>query len=261
MDKLTEIYGEREAHNLKKIIAEYNNRHPLSSSQLCHIYRRLEAKEPIQYVLEEAYFYDSAYYVNSHVLIPRPETEELVHLILKNHDTTPLSLLDIGTGSGYITIALKKNRPQWDVSALDISHEAIEVAKVNAQNLNTAITFYQQDILLSCPLGITQDIIVSNPPYIPEKEMELMHDNVLKYEPHTALFVPDDNPLQFYDAISSYALENPNHRTFLYLEINEYYAKDTVDLLEKKDFINIQLHQDLQGKMRIISAIAPNKQC
>jgi len=258
MDKLIALYGEREAENLRRLIKDYCKRHPDNISNYKELLRRIESGEPIQYVLGEAYFYENTFIVNQNVLIPRPETEELVHLILKNHPNIPLSLIDIGTGSGCIAISIKKNRPLWTVAATDIDDKALLVAENNAAILKADIHFSLVNILeakSNCPY----DIIVSNPPYIPESEQVLMHSNVLDYEPSRALFVPDESPLLFYDYICDYVKKPPYHKKYLYLEINEFYADAIIDLLHKKDFHEIVAHKDLQGKKRMVSSIAPEK--
>lgn len=216
---------------------------------------RLIKNEPLQYVLGEAWFFDMPFYVNKHVLIPRPETEELVDHILKSPDvaklTTNSSILDIGTGSGCIAIALKSNLPQADVYGVDISEEALAVASFNAQQLNANVTFINADILQPDGLALPPlDIIVSNPPYITEAEKELMHENVLGYEPHLALFVSDGNPLQFYDAIVRFALSNLKKAGRLYVELNANYGEEVKACLERNGFNQVTLIHDMQGKTR-----------
>jgi release factor glutamine methyltransferase len=255
MDKLIKIYGEREAQNIYNLFSAYIFDNSISTDLKNKLYARLESGEPLQYVIGEAYFYDSIFFVNKHVLIPRPETEELVHLILQEQKAQECTLLDIGTGSGCIAITLKKHRPRWRVCACDVSDLALEIADSNAKKMNADVNFLPINILDKNTQEHYFDIIVSNPPYIPENEKSLMYDNVIKYEPPTALFVADENPLLFYDAISDYALHSRQSKTYLYLELNEYYAEQVAELLAKKAFHHIIIHKDLQNKERLLSAI------
>ena len=187
------------------------------------------------------------------VLIPRPETEELIEWILDTVKNQPASsILDIGTGSGCIAITLKKNLEQVDVSALDVSAEVLKIAKENAAVNSAALNFIHSDILTySSPLKY--DLIVSNPPYITQNEKEEMHQNVLAYEPHLALFVSNENPLVFYKSIADFALLNLKPKGKLFFEINEYLGKKTVEILSAKGFTDIVLKVDMQGKDRMIS--------
>lgn len=213
--------------------------------------------KPIQYIFGEAHFYGLTFKVTEEVLIPRPETEELVDWIVETVGSAQFganSLLDIGTGSGCIAIALKKHLPQFKVSALDIAHESLAIAQENATLNQVELVFLQQDIL-EIPQQkseFTYTVIVSNPPYITQAEKEQMHQNVLENEPHRALFVSNERPLVFYEAIADYALQNLQNRGLLFFEINEHLGKETVDLLKDKDFINIELRKDMQGKDRMI---------
>jgi release factor glutamine methyltransferase len=222
---------------------------------LAYKYILLELKKgrPVQHIIAEAWFYGLKFKVSEAVLIPRPETEELIEWILDTVKTQPVSsILDIGTGSGCIAITLKKNLEKVDVSALDVSADALSIAKENATINSAAVNFIHSDILTySSPLKY--DLIVSNPPYITQNEKEEMHQNVLAYEPHLALFVSNENPLVFYKSIADFALINlePNGR--LFFEINEYLGKETVDMLHVKGFTDIVLKIDMQGKDRMIS--------
>lgn len=224
------------------------------------VLEKLREGKPIQYILGETYFYGLPFKVNPSVLIPRPETEELVEWIISvcNSSTTLNSklstIIDIGTGSGCIAISLKKNLPNINVFALDIAADTIATAKQNAILNNVEVEFIQDDILHP-PYAIRNtpyDIIVSNPPYIKEDEKLEMHQNVLANEPHRALFVSNENPLIFYDAIANFALKNLTENGLLFFEINEYLGKQTVDLLKDKGFKNIELRKDMQGKDRMI---------
>jgi len=216
----------------------------------------LKSGKPIQYILGEAYFYGLKFKVNQAVLIPRPETEELVEWILDEIDNSlEINILDIGTGSGCIAIALKRNQPLANVYALDIAIDTIATAKENALLNNAEISFITDDILnLKTSFDKKIDIIVSNPPYIKEDEKQAMHQNVLANEPHRALFVTNENPLIFYNAIAEFAIENLADHGLLFFEINEYLGKETVSLLEHKGFNNIELRKDMQGKDRMVKA-------
>ena len=217
----------------------------------------LKEYKPIQYILGETEFFGLVFSVNQSVLIPRPETEELVELILKNHPEENLRILDIGTGSGCIAISLAKKMPFATVCAIDISEGALFTAKENAIRNQVEIQFYRQDILAKLPDYISDrkfDIIVSNPPYVTPKEKSAIHDNVLKYEPHAALFVPQDNPLLFYERIANTGHSLLNKSGFLYFEINPLYGQEICQMLQTKGYLDVKLHPDISGKDRIISA-------
>ncbi len=235
--------------------------------------KELKKRKPIQYILGEADFYRMKLKVNEYVLIPRPETEELVYLIINGNKIAAPRILDIGTGSGCIAIALKKNIPLADVSALDVSQEALDVAKQNAKQNSTEINFLLSDILrlsssisqlppdsyrdpnsLPIAIGIPThlDIIVSNPPYICISESAGMDKNVLEYEPHLALFVEDNDPLLFYKAIADLALKNLKPGGQIFFEINQSLSSETKDLLENKGFKNVELIKDLSNNYRIL---------
>ncbi|UJP66031.1 peptide chain release factor N(5)-glutamine methyltransferase [Mongoliitalea daihaiensis] len=214
----------------------------------------LMRQEPIQYILGKAPFYGREFRVSPAVLIPRNETEELVHLIIKENTIPNPSILDIGTGSGCIPISLALEIPEARVAALDISEEALEVAKENAKDLRANIDFYQTDILKDAIPVDNLDIIVSNPPYVKYSEKELMQPNVLEHEPHLALFVYDEDPLIFYREIAIKAKISLKTGGKLYLEINEGLGKETANLLATIGYQQVQIHQDLNGKDRMISA-------
>ncbi|TCD27135.1 peptide chain release factor N(5)-glutamine methyltransferase [Pedobacter psychrodurus] len=235
----------------------------INLQKLLSILNDLQIGKPIQHILEEAHFYGSIFSVNEHVLIPRPETEELVDWIISVcsaqfsvnsfNKQSEVSILDIGTGSGCIPITIKKHLPKAEVSALDVSVHAIAVAKQNAEQLGVKIKFIEADILtFKCEEKF--DVIVSNPPYIRDLEKADMHNNVLIYEPHLALFVRDENPLIFYKAIADFAIKNLKPNGQLYFEINEYLGNETVEMLVAKGFIDIELRQDMQGKDRMVRA-------
>ncbi len=208
---------------------------------------------PIQYILGETEFYGLSFCVNEDVLIPRPETEELVDLILKSNKTEDLTLLDVGTGSGCIPISLKYNRESWNITSIDISDKALIVAQDNAVEHNTDILFVHDSILLPEKIvGEKYDVIVSNPPYITEAEKSKMHDNVLKHEPHLALFVDNYTPLVFYKAILTYAKTHLNDKGKVYFEINEHFGSEMKRLCLEMGFSNIYLRKDLSDRDRIV---------
>jgi release factor glutamine methyltransferase len=215
---------------------------------------QLLAHQPIQYVLGEADFYLLKFKVNRNVLIPRPETEELVYLIIQEQKNKPVNILDIGTGSGCIPIALKKNLPLAQLIAIDISNEALALAEKNATLNRVEVTFYKADALNLQSSNWPQfDVIVSNPPYIAQSEMEIMDENVKAHEPHLALFVNDDEPLIFYDKIGDFALTNLKSGGMLYFEINQQLAHETANLLIKKGF-QTTLIKDINQNYRILKA-------
>lgn len=272
-NNLANIYDEREAANIAELIIEkilglkkteriLNKHWPLKIEQINTIENYLQELinyKPVQYVLNEAWFAGMKFFVDENVLIPRPETEELVEWIVQNAFTNSrFRILDIGTGSGCIAIALKKKINNADVFALDVSENALKIAALNAQqNTTTDINFLKADILqnqmkINMPL---LDVIVSNPPYITKKESAEMHSNIIAYEPHLALFVPDENPLLFYNAISDFALSHLKENGSLYFEIHENFANDIVNLMQQKGFQSIEIKKDLQQKNRMVKAV------
>ncbi len=222
------------------------------------IVERLKRSEPIQYILGETFFCGLPFKVNTSVLIPRPETEELVDRIIKENRQKTKHILDIGTGSGCIAVTLAKNISEAEVYAIDISNEAIRVAKENAKLNDVNVTFYQTDILLETNsinyFPYKFNIIVSNPPYVMEKEKVYMEKNVLFYEPSNALFVPDNDPLVFYRAIARFGINNMEKDGSLYVEINAQCGKGMVRLLEEEGYKEIELINDIFGKDRFIKA-------
>lgn len=215
----------------------------------------LKNNRPVQYIAGKTWFYGVELKVQEGVLIPRPETEELVDWIVRDCETSN-RILDIGTGSGCIPIALKNKLEHLHVSGCDISKKAIEIAQKNADSLSLVVNFNEFDVLnwQSYPQKEKFDIIVSNPPYIPELDKEIMHENVLSYEPELALFVPNDNPLLFYKAIADFSILNLNKQGTLYLEIHELYGQEILQMLLQIGFSNIELRKDMQGKDRMIKA-------
>lgn len=225
----------------------------LSSS----ILMELKTGKPLQYILGYTEFYGLKFVVNPAVLIPRPETEELVEWIVNSVDAGKnISILDIGTGSGCIPISLKKNLPNSNISAIDVSPEALQTAKINAELNDVEIDFIEADILKhSQPLTQNLQLIVSNPPYITPADKMQMHLNVVGFEPHTALFVPQDDPLLFYKAIADFAIANLTPGGLLFLEINESYGQETTELLSRKGFKNMEIKKDMSGRNRMIKAL------
>ena len=210
---------------------------------------------PIQYITGTTNFYGLDFNVNSSVLIPRPETEELISWIIKDSKNfNKISILDIGTGSGCIAISLAKNLPNAKVYALDISKEALKIAKNNAAINKVSIEFIEADILSIEQLKQNFNIIVSNPPYVRELEKEMMQQNVLTYEPHLALFVKNENPLLFYNKIADLAKNHLVENGNLYFEINQYLGKETSELLTSKGFKNVKLKKDIFEADRMIKA-------
>ena len=205
---------------------------------------------PIQYILGETHFYNLKFNVNSSTLIPRPETEELVRYILSHNFS---SVLDIGTGSGCIAISIAKNSNASN-DAIDNSKEALEIAKSNAILNSVDVNFMFNDVF---GFSVTKkyDLIVSNPPYVLNSEKKYMHQNVIDYEPHNALFVEDSNPLIFYEKIALIASKNLNSNGLLFFEINEKFGEQIIDLLLKLNFVDIELKKDINGRDRIIKSV------
>ncbi len=223
-------------------------------SLLRSITDRLQQGEPLQYIEGKAPFCGMEFAVNSSVLIPRPETAELVDWIVCEHATQQPRILDLGTGSGCIAIALSKQLPQATIEACDISAEALTVAKENARTNEAPVSFFTHDMLdLGTPLPHSYDILVSNPPYIRQSEAADMSIQVTEWEPHTALFVPDDDALRFYRAIAELgqteALRPGGH---IYVEINQALGKETVALFEAYGYQDVELRKDIYGNERMI---------
>ncbi|EJL61493.1 peptide chain release factor N(5)-glutamine methyltransferase [Flavobacterium sp. CF136] len=217
---------------------------------------QLKKEVPVQYLLGKTNFYGLDFEVNENVLIPRPETEELVEWIINENANTDkskkLKILDIGTGSGCIAVSLAKNLPNAEVYAIDVSKKALETAKKNAVNNNVEVTFMFQDILELEALKYNFDIIVSNPPYVRNLEKAEIKKNVLEYEPHLALFVDDHDALIFYKKIASLAQKNLLKNGQLFFEINQYLGQEMTDLLENMNFSNVELRKDIYDNDRMI---------
>jgi release factor glutamine methyltransferase len=242
------------------------------SEQLQNHLLRLKTGEPIQYIMNKSWFYGMELYVDKNVLIPRPETEELVQWIIDDikvsgkdvfvrkpmeaDETTQLKILDVGTGSGCIALALKKNMPKAEVWGCDVSEEALNVARRNGSTLDIRVDFQGLNFLDDAQQKLlpTVDIIVSNPPYVPLKDKEDMHLNVVDHEPHTALFVPDNDPLIFYKALAEFGKKRLYENGSIYMEIHEGLGQDVTDLFRENGYSNIELRKDMQGKDRMVRA-------
>ena len=228
---------------------------PETINTLINICKELKTGKPVQYVLGETIFYGCKIKLNNHTMIPRQETEELVDMIIKENRNFKGRILDIGTGSGCIAIALAINIPGAKITALDISKEALSVARENADLNHADVNFLLADIL-NPDLNITDsaDIIVSNPPYVMESEKKFMHINVLNFEPHSAIFVPDSDPLVYYKAIISFAEKKLSHTGWLWFEINEAMGPEIAGLLQQSGYVGVEIVRDINGKDRFIKA-------
>ncbi|MDD3738243.1 MAG: peptide chain release factor N(5)-glutamine methyltransferase [Lentimicrobiaceae bacterium] len=279
VSQLSKLYGETESYNVIDILFEYifnfnkaeriinNNTEidDINQKKISEAMNKLLAYQPIQYVTGRAFFWKYYFYVNENVLIPRPETEELVKHIInnvrntKNHEDN-LKILDIGTGSGCIAISLKKELPNSEVYAIDSSEHAINVAKHNANKLGVEINFFNADIFSNHRLfeNNSFDIIVSNPPYVTESEKQLMNKNVLLYEPKNAIFVSNEQPIIFYKRIAdlSNKLLKPNGH--IWLEINPLYSEETEEYFKKNVNNNLSIYLDFNKKKRILHVINKN---
>ncbi|RKE03428.1 peptide chain release factor N(5)-glutamine methyltransferase [Marinifilum flexuosum] len=268
--ELESIYSSRESESIAYILLEellnysrtqiqLNKTESIQDEQFAKVKEYiadLKENKPIQYVLGEADFYELKFKVNQHTLIPRPETEELVHAIINENKEANLNVLDIGTGSGCIPICLAKHLTNANVSSVDISPKAIQTATENAKRNEVQVRFDERDILNWEVYEWEQlDIIVSNPPYVTNAEKVKMEKNVLDFEPHTALFVSDNDPLIFYRRIAELAQDHLKKGGKLYFEINESLGKEMTVLLEQKGFSSIQVQKDINGKDRMMSAI------
>ncbi|HTE07777.1 MAG TPA: peptide chain release factor N(5)-glutamine methyltransferase [Flavitalea sp.] len=271
--QLYHVYDPREAGNIADLVLEHltgwkkidrviNKQVPLSakaSADFPRIVAALAEHQPVQYILGEAWFCGFKFYVNSQVLIPRPETEELTQWIisdLKQLNSTGPIVVDMGTGSGCIPLSIKKNIPTAQVSGFDISEGALVVATENARRLGVMANFAIMDLMNeaqfnSIPLA---DIIVSNPPYIPATQENEMPGHVTRFEPRTALFVKDEDPLIFYRRLSALGRSRMKENGLLYLEIHEEFGSQTADLLHRSGWSGIELRKDMQGKDRMIRA-------
>lgn len=276
---LSHLYGADEARNIYYAVIDAllgitrtgypHKKHTLvddpESTAITALLPELKAGKPVQYALGHAWFMGMKLTVNESVLIPRPETEELADRIRKAYtpQTNAIRIIDIGTGSGCIAIALKKAMANAVTYALDISSEALETARQNAKAQGTDIRFIQADLLewdAFFDASLQFDVVVSNPPYITPEEQRHMHPNVLEYEPHLALFVEGETPLLFYDHIASFAIKHLVSGGQLFVEINPLYGHEVCELFRKKGFDTVVLHQDMQGRDRIVQAKKFNHQ-
>ena len=215
---------------------------------------RLQQNEPLQYIVASTEFYGFPFQLSPAVLIPRPETEELVDWIYTDFKNTSCTILDIGTGSGAIAVSLAKLLPEAKVTAIDVSEDALKIAEANASSNAVNVQFIKQDILDCQALDRSYDVIVSNPPYVRDLEKVEIKANVLNYEPHLALFVEDQNALIFYKKIAELAIKALQPNGILYFEINQYLSAETVSLLKNIGFSQVELRDDFAGKPRMIKA-------
>lgn len=272
-NELASIYDEREAtaisheilnhitglSKLDRLMSKDEQLSELEELQYEEARKQLAAGRPLQYIMGKAWFMEQEYEVNEHVLIPRPETEELVHWIVEdNKHNTHISIIDVGTGSGIIPTSLKRAMPEADITAIDISEAALEVASRNATRDGAAIRFIGMDILDREQQNNTglYDVIVSNPPYIPVSEKVNMHSNVKDHEPSIALFVPDDDALLFYREIAQYGKTHlkPHGRIYCELEVN--HAVETKLLFEQMGYVDVEIRKDMHDNWRMIKAVA-----
>jgi release factor glutamine methyltransferase len=246
-------------HRLKRVDLALNPHFEITDAEAQQwkaVLTQLKTQKPIQYILGETSFYGLTFHVNEHTLIPRPETEELVQWILETTISgLPITILDIGTGTGCIPITLKKNLPKATIFGLDVSDKALEVATINALNNETAVTFLQKDILATTLLDRSFDLIVSNPPYVRELEKKEINPNVLQFEPHLALFVTDNDPLLFYRKIAQLAQDYLQPGGQLFFEINQYLGPAMIALVKSYGFTQIELRKDIYGNDRMLRAI------
>lgn len=285
-DQLSPLFGGEEIdaflYRLLQTYTDYNRLylalHPhtsFSHAQVCRLQealQELEKEKPIQYILGKTYFYGLEFAVNQQVLIPRPETEELVEWVITDVKRRfpnvaamlsteeihkPIHLLDIGTGSGCIAIALATNLPNARVTAIDNSPGALALARENAERHHAPVTFIKEDIMNLEALAGEFEVIVSNPPYVRLSEKRDMKNNVINYEPHAALFVPDENPLLFYEKIAAWAKKRLRKNGMLYFECNQHLGNQLQRLLEKEGYIGVTLRKDLAGNNRMVCAIQP----
>ena len=272
--ELTNIYDNDELRNIVDLVLEYVINMPrmeqvksklayLTCTQLeaiDTITERLKCNEPVQYVLGEAWFAGMKFKVNKNVLIPRPETEELVEWVVKESQKSKVkgqNILDVGTGSGCIPIILKKKLPEAVISAIDVCSEALFTATENALDHNAEIDLILFDFLDEEKwTGLGQyDIIVSNPPYVKQTEKKTMHERVIAFEPHLALFVADDSALLFFEKLCDFSMKHLKSGGSLFVEINENLGQEIVNLFQTKGFNSIEIKKDLQGKDRMVRGV------
>ena len=248
---LSGIYNARELQNMWRILYRLGLEKDIGDFQ--GIIERLKNKEPFDYILGNTEFFGLTFQVDPGVLIPRPETEQLVEWVLLENGPDARQVLDIGTGSGCIAIALAKNRRKWKLHALDISDDALEIARSNASTNNVKVTFSQSDILRS-GMDISYDIIISNPPYITTEERDQVSENTLRFEPDTALFTGSDDAMIFYRRIAELAKEHLTTQGQLFFELNEFHAFEIGQMISNMGYV-VEIRKDLQGKDRMMKAI------
>src|SRR5690606_10923940 len=259
--ELSTVYDREESMAIARFVSDYMVESKMlnpdaeveqtEETWLEEVLSRLKKSEPVQYVLGFAYFMGRRYVVNKDVLIPRPETEELLELVYKKSERGSFTAIDIGTGSGCIAVELSKKYPKARVYAVDVSERALAVASENSKNQNVQINFVSDDILHPAMEKYpTFDLIVSNPPYVAIDEKEFMHANVINYYPHLALFA--SNPLEFYEAIARFAEKKLKSEGKIFLEINPVYAESTLEIYQRTGFSDIELVKDITGKQRFL---------
>jgi len=245
-------FSKTDVHTKTDIILSKSN-----TNQLYYIIFLLKKEMPVEYIVGKTYFYNLIFNVSSDVLIPRPETEELADWIIKENKLNNLNILDIGTGSGCIAVSLAKYINDSHVDAMDISKNAISIARLNAKRNDVKINFFINDILClkNNSKKYKYNIIVSNPPYVMEQEKDVMKLNVLNFEPHEALFVPDDDPLIYYRSIINFAINNLDDNGIIYFEINERFSVEITNLLIQMGFLNVIIRKDINNKFRFVKAM------
>lgn len=262
------MYDDRESKNIVKILLEdkfgatamnqmMNQLVSVDEKELNSSMIRLEKMEPVQYVTGVADFLNRKFNVSSGVLIPRPETEELVNWIIVSNEVSNPTIWDIGSGSGCISISLDLGIPGSQTIGTDLSMAAISICQTNNTNLGAEVEFIQSDIFEDDHSSHKFDIIVSNPPYIPNEEKERIDTNVKAFEPHEALFVADNDPLVFYRRIAEIGKKKLKNEGYLYFEIHENFALEVCELLEKMDYRDVEIKKDMQGKERMVRALTP----
>jgi release factor glutamine methyltransferase len=270
--KIESVFGKEESSSILKKMAEHITDESYSQikdiglttadeAQADAIILQLLTGRPLQHIIGVSWFYKYPFKVNNTVLIPRPETEELIEWLLRDmkqqekwhHNNL---ILEIGTGTGCISISLKKERPGDIITALDVSEDALSIANENAKNLKAEIRFIQQDFIQEKGWDMLEqyDYIISNPPYIPIKDYETLEKNVREFEPHLALFVPNQNPLLFYDKIAAFGRKHLLTGGVIYVEINQQYAGETKVLFEKSGYRNVEVRKDISGNERMLKA-------
>jgi len=269
IDEINDIYENSESINIAQLVLEHVTNLPridwikkqqllnhTQQKELAGILERLKQHEPVQYILSGAWFAGMKFFVDKNVLIPRPETEEIVDWIVRDckEEIKHLKILDVGTGSGCIAITLKKKLPDLEMWACDVSDAALTVARLNADRFDTAIDFVGLDFLnqeerKQLPLF---DLIVSNPPYVPQRDKDPMKRNVIDYEPHLALFVSNEDPLIFYSAIAEFGKDHLYQGGRIYLEIHEEIGEEVKKIFYEHEYKSVDVKKDMQGKDRMV---------